>query len=65
VSTTRHTETIEVVPKDQRLRRWSVTEKAELVQRTYDSGMTVSLAARQSGVAASLLFQWQANSRGH
>jgi transposase-like protein len=38
---------------------------AELVRRTYDSGMTVSLAARQSGVAASLLFQWQANGRGH
>lgn len=59
MSTTRHTETIEVVTTDQRRRRWSVAEKAELVRRTYEPGMTVSLVARQSGVAASLLFQWR------
>ena len=35
MSTTRHTETIEVVTTDQRRRRWSVIEKAELVRRTY------------------------------
>jgi transposase len=59
VSTNRHTETIEVVTTDERRRRWSVAEKAELVRRTYQPGMTVSLVARQSGVAASLLFQWR------
>jgi transposase len=29
------------------------------VRRTYEPGMTVSLVARQTGVAASLLFQWR------
>ena len=34
-------------------------EKAALVRRTYEPGMSVSLVARQEGVAASLLFQWR------
>jgi transposase len=59
VSTTRHTDTIEVITTDQRRRRWSVAEKAALVSRTYEPGMTVSLVARQAGVAASLLFHWR------
>ena len=51
-------ETIEVVSvSEQRPRRWSLTEKAELVRRTYAPGMSVSLVAREAGVAASLLFQ--------
>lgn len=45
--------------KDQRRRRWSPSQKAELVRRTYEPGMSVSLVARQEGVAASLLFQWR------
>jgi transposase-like protein len=48
-----------VITTDQRRRRWSVAEKAALVSRTYEPGMTVSLVARQAGVAASLLFQWR------
>lgn len=56
---TRHTDTVEVITTDQRRRRWSVAEKAALVSRTYEPGMTVSLVARQAGVAASLLFQWR------
>jgi transposase-like protein len=36
-----------------------LAEKAELVRRTYEPGMSVSLVARQTGVAASLLFQWR------
>ncbi len=55
----RRTETVEVITTDQRRRRWSVQEKAELVRRTYEPGMSVSLVARQEGVAASLLFQWR------
>ena len=34
-------------------------EKAALVRRTYGPDMSVSLVARQEGVAASLLFQWR------
>lgn len=56
---TRHKETVEVVMTDQRRRRWSVQEKAALVRRTYEPGMSVSLVARESGVSASLLFQWR------
>lgn len=59
MSTTRHTESVEVILKDQRRRRWSLPEKAALVRRTYEPGMSVSLVARQEGVAASLLFQWR------
>ena len=55
----RRTETVEVITTDQRGRRWSVQEKAALVRRTYEPGMSVSLVARQEGVAASLLFQWR------
>ncbi len=56
---TRHTDSVEVILKDQRLRRWSPVEKAALVRRTYETGMSVSLVARQEGVNASLLFQWR------
>jgi len=45
--------------RDQRRRRWSLAEKATLVRRSYEPGMSVSLVARQEGVAASLLFQWR------
>lgn len=55
----RRTESIEVVMTDQRRRRWSTQEKAALVRRTYEPGMSVSLVARQEGVSASLLFQWR------
>ena len=56
---TRHTETIEVITRDQRRRRWSAGEKAALVRKTYEPGMSVSLVARQEGVSASLLFSWR------
>jgi len=59
VSTTRHSETIEVITRDQRRRRWSLVEKQALVRRTYEPGMSVSLVARNEGVSASLLFQWR------
>lgn len=55
----RRTESIEVITTDQRRRRWSPQEKAALVRRTYEPGMSVSLVARTEGVAASLLFQWR------
>jgi transposase-like protein len=50
---TRHTDSVEVILTDQRRRRWSVAEKAALVRRTYEPGMSVSLVARQEGVGAS------------
>lgn len=57
---TRNNEKIEVVTvTDQRRRRWSAQEKADLVRLTYEPGMSVSLVARQHGVAASQLFTWR------
>lgn len=56
---TRHTETIEIITRDQRRRRWSAAEKVALVRKTYEAGMSVSLVARQEGVSASLLFTWR------
>ena len=56
---TRHTETIEVITRDQRRRRWSAAEKAVLLRKTYEPGMSVSLVARQEGVSASLLLTWR------
>ncbi len=55
----RHTETIEIITRDQRRRRWSTAEKAALVRKTYEPGRSVSLVARQEGLAASLLFTWR------
>ena len=59
MSKTRNTDSVEVILKDQRRRRWSPAEKQTLVRRTYEPGMSVSLVAREEGVAASLLFQWR------
>jgi transposase len=55
---TNNKQTIEVVPvSEQRRRRWSLTGKAALVRQTYGPGVSVSLVARQHGVAASQLFR--------
>lgn len=59
MNTHRHMDTVQVVTTDQRRRRWSLAEKAALVRKTYEPGMSVSLVARNEGVAASLLFQWR------
>lgn len=57
---TNNNQTIDVVTvSEQRRRRWSASEKAALVRQTYEPGMSVSLVARQHGVAASQLFNWR------
>ena len=59
MNTIRNTDTtVEVIMRDERRRRWSLAEKAALVRRSYEPGMSVSLIARQEGVSASMLFQW-------
>ena len=40
MNTTRHTESVVVILKDQRRRRWSLPEKAALVRRTYGEPLT-------------------------
>jgi transposase len=50
---------IEVITSVQRRRRWSAEEKARIVQETYAPGMSVSLVARQHGVAPNQVFKWR------
>ena len=60
MTSTHNKSTIEVVTvSEERRRRWSPAEKAELVRQTYEPGMSVSLVARQHGVAACQLFNWR------
>ena len=50
---------IEVITSVQRRRRWSAEEKARIVQETYVPGMSVSLVARQHGIAPNQVFTWR------
>ena len=50
---------VEVITSVQRRRRWSAEEKAQIVQETYAPGMSVSLVARQHGVAPNQVFSWR------
>src|ERR1051326_1242077 len=50
---------VEVITSLQRRRRWSAEEKARIVQETYAPGMSVSLVARQHGVAPNQVFTWR------
>ena len=50
---------VEVITSVQRRRRWSAEEKARIVQETYAPGMSVSLVARQHGVAPNQVFKWR------
>ena len=50
---------IEVVTSVQRRRRWTASEKAVVVQETYQAGVSVSEIARRHGVSPSQLFQWR------
>ena len=56
---TEKTDRVEVITSVQRRRRWSAEEKARMVQETYAPGMTVSLVARQHGIAPNQLFSWR------
>src|SRR6516225_9019531 len=59
VSMTGKIDRVEVITSVQRRRRWSAEEKARIVQETYASGTSVSLVARQHGIAPNQLFSWR------
>ena len=59
MSMTDRSPTIEVISSVQRRRRWSGSEKMRMVEETYEPGATVSLVARQHGVAPNQLFTWR------
>jgi len=50
---------LEVITSVQRHRRWAVEEKISWVRRSMEPGMTISIAAREAGVAPSQLFTWK------
>ncbi|EHW89694.1 insertion sequence 2 OrfA protein [Klebsiella pneumoniae] len=53
---------IDVLGPEKRRRR-TTQEKIAIVQQSFEPGMTVSLVARQHGVAASQLFSGASNTR--
>ncbi|CCJ45225.1 unnamed protein product [Escherichia coli] len=53
---------IDVLGPEKRRRR-TTQEKIAIVQQSFEPGMTVSLVARQHGVAASQLFSGVSNTR--
>ena len=50
---------LEVITSVQRRRRWAVEEEISWVRRSMEPGMTISIAAREAGVAPSQLFTWK------
>jgi putative transposase len=50
---------VEVITSVQRRRRWSAAEKLRLIEEAMQPGSSVSLVARQAGVAPSQLFGWR------
>ena len=50
---------VEIITSVQRRRRWTAAEKMRLVEQTFAPGMTVSLVARQNGIAPNQLFTWR------
>ena len=50
---------VEIITSVQRRRRWTAAEKIRLVEATFAPGMTVSLVARQNGIAPNQLFTWR------
>ena len=50
---------VEVLTSMQRRRRWSAAEKLRLVGEAIQPGSSVSLVARQAGVAPPQLFGWR------
>ena len=50
---------VEVITSVQRRRRWSAAEKLRLVEEAMQPGSSMSIVARQAGVAASQLFGWR------
>jgi transposase len=50
---------VEVITSVQRRRRWSASEKQELVAASLEPGASVAALARQAGIHASQLYGWR------
>ena len=50
---------IEVITTVQRRRRWTTEEKIQMVRKSMEPGMSVSLVSREVGISSSQLFTWK------
>jgi transposase len=50
---------VEVITSVERRRRWSRTEKEQLVAASFEPGVTASEVARSAGIHVSQLFRWR------
>jgi len=50
---------IEVITTVQRRRRWTTEEKIQMVRKSMEAGMSVSLVSREVGISSSQLFTWK------
>jgi transposase len=50
---------VEVITSVQRRRRWSASEKQQLVAASLEPGASVSAVAREAGIHASQLYGWR------
>jgi transposase len=55
---------VEVITSVQRRRRWSASEKQQLVAASLDPDTSVSAVAREAGIHASQLYSWRRQLRG-
>ena len=53
------TEITEIIHSTQKRKRWTATEKQQIVNETYHPGVSVSFIARRHGLSPSQLFQWR------
>jgi transposase len=49
----------EVICSTQKRRRWTPFEKQQIVQETYQPGVSISFIARKHGIPPSQLFYWR------
>src|SRR3954452_18881661 len=59
VSLTNTSDRVEIITAVQRRRRWTAAETMRLAEATFAPGMTVSLVARQNGIAPNQRFTWR------
>jgi transposase len=53
------TERVEVVTRSERRRRWSDTDKQQILQETLVPGATVTAAAKRHGIGTGQIYTWR------
>ena len=50
---------IELITGTPRRRRWTIEQKLQIIEESFEPGETVSSTARRHGVAPNLLYRWR------